>query len=68
MTNSFKYKSFKSELISNVKSMLNGIDFDSSKSFLKNNYSDKEVMMTIKFLNGEYTQKEELLFLEIFEI
>ena len=68
MTNSFKHKSFKSELISTVQSMLNEIDFDSSKSFLKNNYSNTDVSMTIKFLNGDYSQNEELLFLEIFEI
>jgi hypothetical protein len=58
-------------LINNVKTMLlnqsyNNDSYNDSKNFLINNYSTKNVFSAIKFLKGEYTEKEENLFLTIY--
>ena len=66
MKNSNFYKTFNSELINSVRDILDNINHEENKLFLKNNYTDNSVCSTIKFLNGEYTEKEEELFISIY--
>lgn len=54
-------------LINLVREWLTSQD-DSIKSYLINNHSTSEVMMVIRFLNGEYNRYEEELFLEYFKL
>jgi hypothetical protein len=44
----------------------NNDSYNDSKNFLINNYETKDVFSAINFFNGEYTEKQENLFLTIY--
>lgn len=54
-------------LINLVREWLTSQDED-TKSHLKDNHNTTEVLMVIRFLNGDYDRYEEELFLEYFKL
>lgn len=51
------------ELVSNE---VSNKRYNKIKTILKNNYLDEEVICTMRFVKGEYTRDEEVIYLDSF--